>query len=472
MAGTEQSVGQKVKILSIGDHPAPRAAEELTRIAGLSYVDSVLALPDLHMKDHMEVPSSIAITTRDVIVPEFTSVAVNDGMGIVTTTLRSDEITPGQVHQFFRRINSHSAAYRFDMNRYSLSPEELQRTLLEGARAVIGKYGLRGEILEKMEGGGCIPLPDGDHTSVSEVVPLHLLRSRLSRAEMGLNFGGNHFLEVQVVDQILDRQVAARWGLEQGQVVVMYHLGPGSFSGVLLHHYSRRSKLRRSRIPLFFLSKLLFHFVQKLGDGAAPTKWALHFRRNGWTPFPAKSEEGVLLRRAITMAINVGFAYRLATVGAIQDALHEALSPHIHADLLWDISHNSLCEETLAGECTWVARHNACRLVPGKPTIVAGSSDVPSYLGIGLDGAGGRFHSYDHGAGNIIDKYRTSGRLRRENNSVVRFVMTRGRNAKLVKCEEVPGYSSEPIDRLMECLESNQIMRPVARLRPIGSLKN
>ncbi len=472
MAGTERSVGQKVKILSIRDYPAPRAAEELTRIAELSYVDSILALPDLHMKDHMEVPSSIAITTRDVIVPEFTSVAVNDGMGIVTTTLRADEITPGRVYQFVRRINSYSAAYRFDMNRYSLSPEELERTLLEGARAVSGKYGFREEILEKMEGGGCVPLPDGDHTSVAEVVPLHLLRSRLSRAEMGLNFGGNHFLEVQVVDQILDRQVAARWGLDEGQVVVMYHLGPGSFSGVLLHHYSRRSKLRRLRVPLFFLSKLFFHFVQRRHNGAAPRKWALHFRRNRWTPFPAASPEGLLLRRAIAMAVNFGFAYRLATVRAIEDALREALSPRIGTELLCDISHNGLSEERGPGGCVWVARHNSCRLVPGTPTIVAGSSEVPSYLGIGGAPADDRLHSYDHGAGSIIERYRDAGRLPRGKGSVHRFVMTRGRDGKLMECDEVRGSSSEPVDRLMACLEEHELMHPVARLRPIGNLKN
>jgi RNA-splicing ligase RtcB len=471
-AGMESSAEHKVKLLSIDDHRAPRAVEELARIAALSYVDSVLALPDLHMKDQMEIPSSIATTTRDVLVPEFTSVAVNDGMGIVATTLRREEITPGRVYQFFHRINSHSAAHRFDMNRYSLSTEELERTLHEGARAMLGKYGLREHILGKMEGGGCVPVPDAGRAGLAEVVPLSLLRSRLSRAEMGLNFGGNHFLEVQVVDRIFERQVAARWGLEEGQVVVMYHLGPGSFSGVLLHHYSRRTKLRRLRVPLFFLSKLLFHFVQRRRDGAPLRKWALHFRRNRWTPFGAASPEGLLLQRAIAMAANFGFAYRLATIRAIEDSLHEALSPQIGAELLCDIPHNSLSEERRPGGCVWVARHNCCRLIPGAPTIVAGSSDVPSYLGIGGVPADDRLHSYDHGGGSIIERNRSAGRLPRGKGSVLRFVMTRGRNAKLVSCEEAYGNSSEPVDRLMACLEEHGLMRSVARLRPIGNLKN
>lgn len=462
----------KLTVLSISDEPTTQISQTLAEIAGLPYVDSVLALPDVHHKQHMEIPSSIAITTRGVIVPEFTSAAINDGMGVVTTNLRADEMVPERLCKFFARINSHSAGHRFDMNPYSLSADELRRVLAEGGRAVISKYGLEEHLLDRMEWGGCVPIGGEGEVILTEVVPQHLLRTRLTRSEIGLNFGGNHFLEVQVVDQILNRGVASDWGLAEKQILVMYHLGPGPFSGTLLHHYSRRSKLRSLRVPLFFLSKLMFHYVQRMGDGAASRKWALHFKRNGWTPFPAKSEEGALLRLAIAMATNAGFAYRLGTVRAIQDALHEALSPHIHAELFWDVPHNSLYEETLTGESAWVARHNSCRLVPGKPTIVAGSSDVPSYLGIGLDGAGGRFHSYDHGAGNSIEDYRSSGRLGRGNGSVVRFLMTRGRNAKLVKREEVPGCSSEPIDRLMECLERNRIMRPVARLRPIGNLKN
>ena len=229
---------------------------------------------------------------------------------------------------------------------------------------------------------------------------------------MGLNFGGNHFLEVQVVDEVLDTAVGRAWGLERGQVVVMYHLGPGPFSGTLLHHVSRRSKLQRSRVPLFFLSKLLYHYVQRLGRGTAGAKWAAHFRRNGWTALPESSEEGILFRRCLAMATNFGFAYGLATVRAITDAIQESVSAQVDASLLCDISHNGISRELVGREAVWVARHNACRLEPGKPAIVAGTHDVPSYLGIGLDGTDGQYHSYDHGAGTIIQIGRASCRER------------------------------------------------------------
>ena len=140
--------------------------------------------------------------------------------------------------------------------------------------------------------------------------------------------------------------------------------------------------------------------------------------------------------------------------------------------MLCDISHNGINEEQVGGQPAWVARHNACRLEPGRPTLVAGSYDVPSYLGLGLDGMAGQLHSYDHGAGNLIDHYRARGSLKSVAGSVLRIRMSRGRNGRLESRSQLPLRSSEPIDRLMNCLEKSRVMRPVVRLRPLGNFKN
>ena len=84
----------KLTALSLGESAPRPILEKLEEIARLPYVDGVLALPDLHWKARMEVPSSIAIATRGVVVPEFTSAAINDGMGVLRTGLTADEMTP------------------------------------------------------------------------------------------------------------------------------------------------------------------------------------------------------------------------------------------------------------------------------------------------------------------------------------------------------------------------------------------
>jgi RNA-splicing ligase RtcB len=462
----------KLRILSIGEEmPAPlrRALEE---VAAQPYVRSVLALPDVHWKENMEVPSSIAITTGDTVVPEFTSMDVNDGMGVVKTGLRAEDMTSERLAAFFTRVNSHGAAGRFDMNRYSISAEELRRTLTEGARAVLQRYELDPQVASRMEDGGCVPSNGLGPGALAEVVPHQLLSTSFMRAEMGLNFGGNHFLEVQAVEEILDREVAARWGFEVGQVVVMYHLGPGPFSSTLLNHYSRRDKLPPARVPLYFGSKLLFHYLQRMGTGSAAEKWRLHFRRNRWTPFAAECDDGRLLRQALAMAINYGYAYRLATVRAIVDGLQEVVSPGTTWELFCDISHNGIEELMTPGGASRVARHNACRLEPGQPTIVAGLYDVASYLGIGADRVDLEMRSYDHGAGHLLEEARNRGELPPTGGEVIRFKMTRGRNGRLLSRKELPVRSSAMLDRMMECFGTHGMMRPVVRLRPLGNLKN
>ena len=175
-------------------------------------------------------------------MPEFTSVAVNDGMGLVTTELDARDLTAERIARFFARINAHAASHPLDANRYSLSVPDLRAAALEGGRSVLGRYGLAPRVLERMEGGARIPVPGGAE-AWTQAVPGWLRESPLGRSEMGLNFGGNHFLEIQVVESHIGTPTAAHFGLERNQVVIMYHLGPGPFGGTLLHHYSRRENL-------------------------------------------------------------------------------------------------------------------------------------------------------------------------------------------------------------------------------------
>ena len=467
-----QSPSERVTTLSLGERVPRPIQERLEEIARLPYVEAVLALPDVHWKEKMEIPSSIAIATRDVVVPEFTSAAVNDGMGVVRTGLSESEMTPERLERLFTRINANSAAHFFDSNRYSISGHELERVLIEGARGLLSRYRLDESVLGRIEDGGCVPGRDDAAASLAKVVPLPLLSTRFSRSEMGLHFGGNHFLEVQVVDEVLDAGVASRWGFERGQVVVMYHLGPGPLGATLLLHYSRRLKLQTSRVPLFLLSKLFFHYVQRAGRGDLSRKWGLHFRFNRQTPFAAESEEGLLMRQALALAINFGYGYRLATIRAILDGLEETISPDLAAELFCDISHNGVAERRTASGVDFVARHNSCRLESGGPTIVAGSYDVPSYLGIGGEAVDPRLSSYDHGAGHLIEHYRDADRLPPAGSAVTRFRMTRGRNARTLLRDQAPIRSAEPIERLMDCFETSGMMRRVLRLRPLGNLKN
>jgi tRNA-splicing ligase RtcB len=463
------SARERLTVLSSDDGPPASLRLELEAIARLPYVEQVLALPDLHHKANAEVPSSLAIVTRGMVVPEFTSVAINDGMGVLVTDLEAKDLSPEKLTAFFRAMNASAAAHPFARNRLSLSAADLSRAAYSGARAAIERYGLEPAVAEAMEGGGHVDVPGGDR-SLSHIVPALLRLTPAGRCEMGLNFAGNHFLEAQVVDTVHDIATARRWGLASGRVVIMYHLGPGPFGGTLLHFYTRRKALAAARAPWFFMAKLGFHFERCRRDPRSA--WAVHFRRNGMTPLDPDSADGLHFRQALAMATNVGFAYRVATIAAIRDALRETFHSPGPMRLVCDISHNSLGEERDGNGSVWVARHNACRAVAGRPALIAGAHDVPSYLAVALAGAPSGLHSYDHGAGQVIEAHRAHGRLAATRDATLRLTLGRGGRKAVRALELVPVKSASPIERVLDCYERRGALARVVRLRPLGTLKN
>ena len=467
----ERRARDPLTVLSCGEDPPAPLRASLETIARRPFVEHVLALPDLHHKPNAEVPSSLAVVTRGAIVPELTSVAINDGMGVVVTDLNAEDVSPEALIRFFRGINAHAAPHLLAHNRYSLSAADLARAAFAGGATAAARYALDAGVLDAMETAGRVAVP-GPGATFAHVVPALLRHTPAGRCEVGLNFGGNHFLEVQVVEAIHDGYTAALWGLETGQVVVTYHLGPGPFSGTLLHFYTRRKALKGARVPWFFLAKLGFHFGRGQRGSDPSRTWSVHFRRNGLTPLAPESPEGLHLRQALAMATNVGFAYRLATVAAIRDALRESFKPPASARLLCDIPHNSLVEEPGEDGPVWVARHNACRRQADRPAFIAGAHDVPSYLAIGRAGAPPELHSYDHGAGQLIEAHRRARQLATSRDATLRLTLTRGPRGAVRALELTPVRSAQPIERLLDAYEQRGALTRVARLRPLGTLKN
>jgi RNA-splicing ligase RtcB len=82
------------------------------------------------------------------------------------------------------------------------------------APTAVERYGLDPHVLGAMESAGRVEVP-GPGGSFAHVVPALLRHTPAGRCEMGLNFGGNHFLEVQVVEAIHDGGLAAEWGSPQ-----------------------------------------------------------------------------------------------------------------------------------------------------------------------------------------------------------------------------------------------------------------
>lgn len=438
------------------------------RIEALPYVAGTLRLPDFHMKDGMEAPSSMVVAARDAIVPHLVSESINDGMGLIATGLTMDDVSPDQISGILRWTNAAGAVSKAKPGRYSWSPSLLEAACRQGAEPLLAHYGLSSAFLEQIEDHGRA-LPRGlTADEFHAAVPGYLAKTKLTRSEIGLNFAGNHFLEIQTVDEVVDESAAAQMGLTPGRVLVMYHLGPGVLGSILSNLYAFRSKPQFHRK----LGYAFFRNVLHLKNGRNHHRTFASFNR--WLTLDPESEEGLAYANVLNVIKNYGFAYRVGTMRAIVDAVHEVTGAAPESnELIVDMSHNMLQPEEIVGENLWVSRHNCCRPRPGMPGIVAGTHQVPSCVTVGPPGSDSVLAGYDHGVGFLAERAMERGELTEDPRGyeVRRLKMTRG-TQRLHQEEVLPLLGRGPLDSAMSQLSSSGMARPVAMLRPLATLKH
>lgn len=454
--------------------PDERELAALTRLAKLPYVEQVVALPDLHLKPKLETPSSLAAATREHLVLGLSSPSPNCGMALAKTGLHLDDLSEERLDALFSHLAS-----RFPLEPASpvLSSDEAAQILVRGAAAAVKRYGLSTSTYDYMEQGGDAlagaAAPDGLLKNVLRAVPASLREA--ARWRFGQVGKGNHFLELQAVEKIHDRAAAAAWGLEEGQLVVMYHADSGYLGAFVGRLYAYRSKNTWRGRQIEWRAKLPFHLFNG-NPLRLPQRMAYHLLPRRLAPIPAGSPEGGRAWLALQAAANYAYANRLAILAGLRDALIQvwgagALEP----ELLWDAPHNSIRREYINDRMLWVHRHNAARVEPpslarigspfastGHPVLLPGTERTWSYLCAAGEGAAGSLHSAGHGAGRAA--MRLAQALSHAGNT--RIYGYEGK-APVVR----PHLSSDGLEEVLSILHSNDIARPVAALRPLAVLK-
>ena len=146
----------KEKTLKIIDTSNPRlAAERISdEIAALDYVVETVRLPDLHLKEGMEAPSSFVVATKNSIVPHLVSESINDGMGLIATGVNADDVSPEQLEAILVFANKAGAKSKMTPTAYSWTPELLEAACRAGAEPLLEHYGLDPRFLDTIEERG------------------------------------------------------------------------------------------------------------------------------------------------------------------------------------------------------------------------------------------------------------------------------------------------------------------------------
>jgi tRNA-splicing ligase RtcB len=342
----------------------------------------------------------------------------------------------------------------------SLRSGELDKLLENGARWAL-KRGYASEAdLDRTEEFGCIE--GADPGQVSQ-------RAKKRGAEqVGTLGAGNHFIEVDRVEQLFDERAAQRVGLFPGQVVVQIHCGSRGFGHQVCTDYVNQFQQAVRRYGI------------KLPDRELVCA-------------PLSSPEGQAYLGAMAAAANYAFANRQVLTYLIRRSFEEALAGKVknhHLYQVYDIAHNmaKVEEHDQQGRRLKVCVHRkgATRAfgpgaagLPdvyrdiGQPVLVPGSMGTASWVLLGT--AGSMAHSFGstcHGAGRMMSRSQAKRTIRgselREELEAGGIRVRAGSMAGLA--EEAP-VAYKDVDRVIEVVHGAGIAKKLARLVPLAVIK-
>lgn len=254
---------------------------------------------------------------------------------------------------------------------------------------------------------------------------------------LGTIGGGNHFVELQVVEDILDPALAWEWGVRRGQIAVMIHSGSrhvGKHVGRTWRDKARAAWPRHTPHPTTDLFPLSTASDPELVDGYL---------------------------RAEATASHYGFWNRALLAELVRGRLVEVFGD-LDAPLVFDLPHNI----TLREGDGFVVRKGACPARARQPVIIPGSMGAASFLLVG-EGADVLLHSASHGAGRARPRI-AMGRLSEEELALGGVTCITLRQERRI--EEAPG-AYKPIGPVIDAQVDAGAVRVVARLRPLLTFK-
>ena len=355
--------------------------------------------------------------------------------------------------------------------------EELDRRIPRG----IGKGAVaRGDLVEEVLTRGAAAAVDAGYGNeadlerceeygTSEGAELAAVSEKAinrGRDQLGSLGAGNHFLEIQSVDEILDDEAAGIFGLEEGMVVVMIHCGSRG-----LGHQTCTDQL-----------KIMGDAMKRHGIEVPDRQLAC---------VPVDSEEGRRYLAAMAAASNFAWANRHILAHEARQAFAAGIGTtqaKLDMNLVFDVAHNLAKVETheVDGRETEVCVHRkgATRafgpghpdLPPdlreiGQPVLVPGSMGTASWVLRGVEG-NPAFGSAAHGAGRVMSrkqaKSKSSGSRVRDELEHTGIAVRPG-SVKLLS-EEAP-YAYKDVDSVASVCEGAGLASRVARLRPLGVVK-
>lgn len=434
------------------------AVQQLRNVSALPGIwKKALAMPDCHIGYGFPI-GGVAAMDRECgcISPGGIGFDINCGVRVLRTNLTKEQVRPKikeLLDEFYARIPCGVGGE----SKIRLSDEDFDEVLSQGVDWAIKRgYGVEEDKLLCEEEG---------HMKTADPTKVSPRAKKRGRRQLGTLGAGNHFVEVQVVEEVFDKKVAEVMGFtEPGQIVVMIHSGSRGLGHQVCSDYLRRMEDEYPDI------------VEQL-----PEKDLIYA--------PAQSEVAQDYWKAMSAAANYAWTNRHMMGHHVREAITQ-LFPEAEVHTVYDVAHNICKEEEyeLDGEKkkVWVHRKGATRAfgpghpeIPekyreiGQPILLPGSMGTASYVLAGSKKAEQTtFASTAHGAGRVMSRFKAKQQFQGE---TVKEQLER--QEIFVKAATMKGISEEAPDvyknvhEVVNVLHDAGIGTLVVRVKPLGVIK-
>ncbi len=435
------------------------------QVANVAFLPGIvgysLAMPDIHWGYGFPLGGVAATRIKDgVISPGGVGFDINCGVRLLRTNLTEEEVRP-KIEQLVAELFINIPSGLGSKGKIRVNEKELAKVLTEGSRWALEKgYGEAADITASEE-SGCLKGADPDKVSSKA--------KKRGIPQLGTLGSGNHFLEVEVVDEIYDRDAATVMGINDiGQVLLLIHTGSRGFGHEVCSDYVR----------------LLGEAVKRYGISLPDRQLACA---------PLQSVEGQDYLAAMACAANYAWTNRQCIAHWVRESFIKVFGKSLRElgmEQVYDVCHNiaKIEEYTIDGKkhALCVHRKGATRAFPaghpdipaiyqniGQPVLIPGDMGRCSYIAVGTELAMQEsFGSTCHGAGRVQSRSAAKRSLRGAD--VARALAAKGITVKTGSIGSLAEEASEAykdVSEVVEITDKAGISRKVARAIPIGVIK-
>ena len=442
-----------------------RDDESLKQVKNVSHLPGIekysLAMPDIHWGYGFPI-GGVAATNLDegVISPGGVGYDINCGVRLATTNLEY-ELVKNKIENLVAKLfNAVPTGVGASGAIKKLTTAELKKVLTQGsAWAVENELGSPSDI-DFTEESGTLKNAEADIVSKRAY--------ERGADQVGTLGSGNHFLEVDVVDEIYDANVAELFGLFKGQIVIQIHTGSRGLGYQVCDDFL----------------KLLLQANKKYGFSLPDKQLACA---------PLNSKEGQDYLAAMQAAANFAWNNRQVIMHLARKVLKETFSmteSELGFKLLYDVCHNiaKIEKHKIGKEEKEVCVHRkgatrafapGSKMIPskyqrvGQPVLIPGDMGRYSFVAVGTEKAMEEtFGSSCHGAGRNLS--RTKAMKQAKGRDLVDELKQKGISIQAKGYRTIAEEMSDAykdVSDVVDVMHKEGITKKVAKIRPVGVIK-